>query len=401
METAFLILLVGLSVIASMLIKSSFERLGLTPIVGYLVLGFLIHASHGKWEPLFSKAVALFEVLALFGIICLLFRIGVESDLAGMRKQLRLATVVWIGNMLFSSMLGFVAAYFWLKLPLIPSLFAATALTATSIGIPLAVWREAGLVDTPSGELLLDVAEMDDISGVVLMALLIAVAPALESGQGTLPFPALTETILWFLFKALGFGAFCFLFSRYWEKPVTDFFRRIEPAPDPMLMVAAVGFVIAALAEMLGFSLAIGAFFAGLTFSRDPDTVRMTPSFSAVYDFFTPFFFIGVGLMIEPWSLFSAMDLGVVLLGAAVVGKIVGTSGPLLPARGGMIAALIGISMVPRAEIAMIVMQRGSELGEWAVPSSLFGAMVLVSAVTCIFVPLFLRPLLKRWLRRA
>lgn len=213
-------LLVGMSIIASILIKFVFERIGITPIIGYMGLGFLLHVFHLKWEPVLGQTVSLFEILAIFGIICLLFRIGLESDLSGLRKQLRPAVAVWIGNFFFSGLVAFVAAYSWLGLGLVPSLFIGTALTATSIGIPLAVWKEAHAAESTNGELLLDVAEMDDISGVILMALLLTVAPALKTGTGTTITPVLLKTAAWFAFKALLFGALCFLFVRYVEKSV-------------------------------------------------------------------------------------------------------------------------------------------------------------------------------------
>ena len=60
-----------------------------------------------------------------------------------------------------------------------------------------------------------------------------------------------------------------------------------------MLLVAGIGFVVAASAELLGFSLAVGAMFAGLVFSRDPEAVKMDACFSPLYELFAPFFFIG------------------------------------------------------------------------------------------------------------
>jgi len=392
-----IVLLVGISVIVSILIKFVSERIGLTPIVGYMGLGFLLHLFHLRWGWILGQTVSLFQILAVFGIICLLFRIGLESDLSGLRKQLRPAVAVWIGNLLLSGILAFAVAYRWLRLDLVPSMFIGTALTATSIGIPLAVWSEEHAAESTNGELLLDVAELDDISGVILMALLLTVAPALKTGAGTTITPMLLRTAAWFFFKALLLGALCFIFARYAEKSLSRFFRYMEPTPDPMLMVAGVGFIIAALAEMLGFSVAIGAFFAGLTFSGDPETVKMEPSFLAVYDFFTPFFFIGVGLSIDPGALVHHLDTGLILLTAAVTGKFAGTAGPVLPIYGGVSAVLLGISMLPRAEIALIIMQRGSRLGEWAVPPSVYSAMVFVSAVTCLGAPLILRPLFSLW----
>jgi Kef-type K+ transport system membrane component KefB len=61
------------------------------------------------------------------------------------------------------------------------------------------------------------------------------------------------------------------------------------------VVVAGISFLIAALAGLLGFSVAIGAFFAGLVFSRDPDSVKLDGLFDTFYEIFVPFFFIGIG----------------------------------------------------------------------------------------------------------
>jgi Kef-type K+ transport system membrane component KefB len=199
------------------------------------------------------------------------------------------------------------------------------------------------------------------------------------------------------LFKALVFSACCFLFSAYAEQSLTSFFQRLDPPPDSTIMVAGVGFIIAALAGLLGFSVAIGAFFAGLVFCRDPDAIKIDASFGTFYELFVPFFFLGIGLKIDLNALASALDLGMSLLVVAVVGKVVGVALPVLKVAERRSAILLGISMVPRAEIVMIVMQHGMQLGEWAVPARVFAAMVLVSAATIIIVPIVLRPLLRQW----
>jgi Kef-type K+ transport system membrane component KefB len=114
---------------------------------------------------------------------------------------------------------------------------------------------------------------------------------------------------------------------------------------------------------------------------------------------FTPFFFVGIGLHIDPAMLTPALGLGAPLLDVAVLGKIVGTSLPALFTTGGSSALLLGVSMVPRAEIAMVIMQRGLMLGDWAVPARVFAAMALVSAVTCMFTPFVVHTLLRKRLQ--
>ena len=148
---------------------------------------------------------------------------------------------------------------------------------------------------------------------------------------------------------------------------------------------------------MIGFSLAIGAFFAGLVFSRDPHAVKIDASFESLYELFTPFFFIGIGLQIDPASLDGVVFPALVLLGVAVLSKILGNGVPTWAAAGWGSGVLLGLSMIPRAEIFMIIAERGLSLAESGLSKQVFSAMVIVSAMTCIAGPLALHPLLERW----
>ena len=394
-----LILLVGAILVAAILVKSGLERIGIPPLIGYILLGLLLHVADLQWHLFSAGEREVWEFLADIGIISLLFRVGLESKLEELMRQLGRASLVWVGNVFVSGLLGFFTAYSLLKIDLIPSLFITIAMTATSVGISVGVWREAQAINSSNGELMLDVAEMDDISAVILMALLFAVVPVLENNPDVSTLlPLLGKTVGLFCFKAAVFAAFCFFFSRYLEKSITSFFLRLEPTPDPTIMVAGIGFMIAALAGLGGFSLAIGAFFAGLLFSRDPRSVKLDASFDTFYELFVPFFFIGIGLKIDLAALSTAFDLGMLLLIVAVLGKFIGVAVPILLMRSGWESAvLLGISMAPRAEIAMIVMQHGWQMGDGTVPSQVFAAMVVVSAATSIIIPLVLRPLLRRW----
>ncbi len=392
-----LILHVGGLIALAILIKSGLKRIGIPSLVGFMALGFFIRLIDSSLGFLTESIQNVFEFLANVGIICLLFRVGLESNLSGLLKQLKRASVIWFGNVIFSGGLGFVTSFYIFGLSLIPSLFIAVALTATSVGISAIVWKESNALRSSTGELLVDIAEMDDISGIVFMALLFSVVPVLKNSIHTSLLPLIAKTSIFFLLKLLAFIAFCIIFSRYFERSITKFFKKTEVAPDPMLMVLAIGFIIASIAGLLGFSVAIGAFFAGLIFSRDPEAVNMDASFLALYDLFTPFFFIGIGFNIDPHININAVGLGAMLFLIAILGKVIGTGMPALINTGWVATVLLSVSMVPRAEIAMVIMQRGLKLGEWAVPNQVFAAMVMVSAATCIISPIILRSLLKRW----
>lgn len=163
-----------------------------------------------------------------------------------------------------------------------------------------------------------------------------------------------------------------------------------------MLVVMGIGITVAALAGLSGVSIAIGAFFAGLIFSRDPETTRYLDAFRPLHDLLAPFFFVGIGLHL-PLSALGTLGPGVLLLLlAALAGKVLGAALPAYAILGPTGALVLGVSLIPRAEIALIIMQRGLELGPWAVSPAAFSSVVLVSAVTVVGTPLLLRPLLAR-----
>jgi Kef-type K+ transport system membrane component KefB len=396
-EITQLILILGGLILLNIVIGAGLKRIGIPSLIGYLVLGLLLNMLNNHWTFLSAETTNILEFFATVGIIFLLFRVGLDSNLPGLKRQLKSASLIWISNIFFSGVIGFVAARYALNLELVPSLFIAIALTATSVAISVAIWREARMINSPKGEMLVDVAEMDDISAMILMALLFTVASTLNEGISFAIAGILLETLAWMSFKLIGFSTICFIFSQYLEHPVTHFFRRIGGTPAKLMMIAGFGLVIAALAELIGFSVAIGAFFAGLLFSRDPETVKLDMPFGTLYDLFTPFFFISIGFNIDTGTLIPGLEIGGVLLAVALVGKLVGTGGPALFISGWRGAVLLSVSMIPRAEIALIIMQRGIGLGEWAVPDRVFSGMVVVVAVTALCTPVILRLLLKQW----
>lgn len=387
------VLLVGLAVVLSASVGSLARRFAVPDVVGYLLLGVLLGGADQRWQLLDGSGREAFALLGDLGIVALLFRVGLESDLAGLLSKLGSASQVWLGNVLVSGGMGYLAARHLAGLSLEHSLIVAAALTATSVGVSVAVWQARRALGSPNGQLLVDVAEMDDISAVVIMALLFAMLPVLEEG-GNLAGPLLSAGGL-FALKFLLFAGACFVFARYLEERLSRLVGRLRHAPERMLSVAGVGLVIAALAALAGFSLAVGALFAGLLFSRDPKAVHTEANFKDLYAFFTPFFFINIGLQVDPGVLGDGATLGLILLAAAVAGKLLGSYPPAWRVCGPPGAMLIAVSMVPRAEISLVVAHQGWRAG--LLPEPVYAALVMVSAVTCLAAPWVLDRLLGRW----
>ncbi|MEM7054514.1 MAG: cation:proton antiporter, partial [Pseudomonadota bacterium] len=242
------------------------------------------------------------------------------------------------------------------------------------------------------GSLLLDVAELDDLSTIILMALLVALAPMIIAGDSLMQ-ASVSMILLQIFLTLLAFLVLAAIFSRWLEPRLTAFFERREIDHEPVILVIACGFVIAALAEAAGLSLAIGAFLAGLAFSRDNLISRERPIIQGMYDFFTPFFFVGLGLMVSPGAFAYALVPGLLLLIAAVAGKLLGAGLPAVLKLGTGGGLLMAVSMVPRSEIAMVVMQHGVSVG---VSEQAFAAMLIAATGTVLLTSIVLPWLLQK-----
>ena len=390
------VMLIGLLLVIDLLLQASLRRTAVPSVVVHLAIGFALAVAEWRWGWLGASGRGVIDFLGSVGIVFLLFRVGLESHISKLLENLRSASFVWITSVVVSGSMGFVVARYGLGLELVPSLFVAVAMTATSVGVGMAVWREEGALDSKRGQLFLDVAELDDISGIVLMAVLFAVAPLLHGGHTETLALSVGRTTAEVLIRLALFALALAFFARFLEAPLTLLVGRLEPAPDRLITVVSVGLIVAAAAGLLGFSLAIGAFFGGLAFSRDPEAVKLDAYFDPLYGFFTPFFFIAIGMRVDPGSLGAALPLGLLLFLVAAGGKLLGAGGGSLIALRPRGAALLGLSMVPRAEIAMVIMQYGMLLGAWAVSEKLFSAMVVVSLLTCLVAPIGIRAQLRR-----
>jgi Kef-type K+ transport system membrane component KefB len=396
MEDEYPILLtLGALLVLGPFLKSLMQRLRVPALICYMLLGFAISLLDARWHFITPAFESTFAVLAQVGVVALLFRVGLKSHTDKLLEKLPTASLIWVGDVLTNLVAGFLVSRYALALPLVTSLVIATAFSATSVAVSVGVWSELGKLGTDAGQLLVDVAELDDLSGVLLLAVLLAVIPVLQLGNGEFLSLAGT-TFLTVLAKLALFLAACYLFAHYLEARFTRFSRKVERSTtDLTITILGAGLVIAVIAGYLGFSLAIGALFAGLAFSRDPQAVQTDARFAYFYEFFTPFFFVHIGMQVDPGAVSNAFVLGVLLFLVAVLAKFIGVSGVagLLIKKSD--AVLLGISMMPRAEIALVVLYQCSKVGVDIVSEEVFAAMVFVSLASSIFAPLLLRRVLR------
>ncbi|MFP4550550.1 MAG: cation:proton antiporter [Spirochaetales bacterium] len=390
------ILVIAAVLFFAMLGRSAARKIGLPGMVAFLLIGIGINGGFAAAGGLPESLAVLFDVLGTLGVVALLFQAGMHTDVTKLVKQLGPVCAIWAANVVIAGGAGFAVARWIIDLSLIPSLVIAVALTATSVGISVAVWEGREAEQSKDGRLFLGIASLDDISAVVLMAILFAIMPVLRDSSDAALLPTILTRLGWTLAKLVAFAALCLLFSRYLEHRLREGLQRFESPAAALVSVVAISIIIAAVAGLLGFSVAIGAFLAGLAFSGDPAALRQHIAFDTIYDLFVPFFFIGIGLSLELGVALEALVPGLLLLAAAVVGKLLANWGVARFFTSATGAAAIGVSMVPRAEITMIVMDKARGLGDWAAPTQAYAGMVFVSLVTAIVAPLILRGMIER-----
>lgn len=396
MEEEYQILLtLGALLVLGPFLKSLMLRIRVPALICYILLGFLISLLDAQWAFITPGFESTFSILAQVGVVALLFRVGLKSHTDKLLEKLPSASLIWVGDVLTNLVAGYVVSRYALNLSLETSLVIATAFSATSVAVSVSVWSELGKLRSDTGHMLVDVAELDDLSGVLLLAVLLAIIPALQSGNDGL-FSMVGTTSLMVLLKLGIFITGCFLFAHYMEARFTRFSRKVERSiTDLTITILGAGLAIAVIAGYLGFSLAIGALFAGLAFSRDPQAVQTDGRFAYFYEFFTPFFFIHIGMQVDPGAVYSAFGLGMVLFMVAALAKFVGVAGVAGLLMNKKDAMLLGVSMIPRAEIALVVIYQCSKVGEDIISAEVFAAMVVVSLASSIFAPLLLRSLLR------
>jgi Kef-type K+ transport system membrane component KefB len=360
---------------AAKLLAELFERLGQPGIVGEILAGVLIGPHVLGW----LAPSDFLGTLSDLGVMFLLFRVGLEVKAPELMKVGGTALMVAVAGVIVPFFAGWGICALWGEARL-ASIFTGAAMVATSVGITAQVLASRGLLDKRASRIILTAAVVDDVLGLIVLALVSGMAKGAVNYLGI----ALTAGM------ALGFT---FLVARFGTRTV----RRVMPRMQAGLRLAESGFAVAMtllfalslLAVYAGVAAIVGAFLAGMALSETAEG-RVTVLTNGVAELLVPFFLVGIGLHFDVSAFASvrALALAGVLLVAAVVSKFAACGlGALRLGRTDAIR--VGVGMVPRGEVGMVVAQIGLNLG--VIGHSIYGTIVFMSVATTLIAP----PLLK------
>ena len=349
----------------------------------------LLTGVHG--EELVQVAHTL-DVFSRYGIIFLLFMVGLRTSIDEMRQVGPDSVRVALIGVLLPFALGFASSY--LLIPDISfhtSLFLGAALGATSVGISVMVLQELKLEQTKVAHIILGAAVIDDILGLLLLAIVsgIVVTGGIELLQ-----------ILLVIFMTTLFLAGAIFLGPYLLKLVIRLIRHLDLLEAKMFVSFLFVMVLAWLANLAGLATIIGAFTAGLimhdAYFRYWGQVREHPvSISGLIMplevILVPIFFVlmGIQVKLETFLDWKVVILAAGLLVSAIIGKLLAGFGV---SHGGNRWA-VGLGMLPRGEVGLIFAAIGKSMD--VIDDALFSAIVLMVILTTLLAP----PLLKRSLQ--
>lgn len=360
---------------AAKLLAEIFERLGQPAIAGEILAGVLIGPHVLGW----LTPNEFLRTLSDLGVMFLLFRVGLEVKAAELMKVGGTALVVALAGVIVPFLAGWGICTLGGE-PRLESIFTGAAMVATSVGITAQFLASRGLLDLRASRIILAAAVVDDVLGLIVLALVSGMA----KGEVNHLEIALTAVL------ALGFT---FLIARFGTRTV----RRVMPhmrsglrlAEREFALAMTLLFALSLLAVYAGVAAIVGAFLAGMALG-DTAEGRVTDLTNGVAELLVPFFLAGIGLHFDTTAFASTGTLALTgaLFVAAVLSKFLACGAGALR-MGRTDAIRVGVGMVPRGEVGMVVAQIGLNLG--VIGREIYGAIVFLSVATTLIAP----PLLK------
>ena len=377
-------------------------------VIGELLVGIIISPfalgglSIFGLDPLFPVIVHEGERMAVerdilfiaqVAAVILLFEAGLETNKPKFIKYFKPASVVALGGVLLPFALGFGATLLFFTLQndtfssaLLPSLFVGVAMTATSVGITARVLGDMGQIDSPEGVTVLGAAVVDDVVGIVLLSIIVALA-----SQGSVSAAEIGLIIL----RAVGFLVVVVVIGSLISKYISRAILSTRSAGAAVGISISLAILTGAVAEIyFGLAMIIGAYSIGLALSDTELKHRIEKQVGYISGVLSTIFFVVIGMQVD-FSTFGAGNLwlivgfAVVLSLFGIISKFVGSGAPALLFKFNRLgASRIGFGMMPRGEVALIVAGIGLSAG--VVKNDIYSVVVVMTVVTTIIAPIVL-----------
>jgi len=398
-KTSHLVFQLGVILFAVWAGRILFHKLRLPVVLGEILAGVVIGpyclgqiALPGFEQGLFSLShnfpvsIELYSLAAIAAII-LLFFVGLETDIETFIKFSFTGSVIGIFGVIFSFFAGdfagiLICKFLWGKdvglLSPVP-LFMGVITTATSVGITARILSEKRKMNSPEGVSILAAAVIDDVLGIILLAVVVGMARSGHLGVSGVSVIALRSIFIWLIFTALGL---------LYANKISNLLKKAGDRTTMALLGFGLALLLSGVFERCGLAMIIGAYVMGLSLSKTDLSFIIQERLDILQKFFVPIFFCVMGMLINLKQMISGPILlfGFIYVVFAVLGKVLGCSIPALFLNFNMRgAARIGVGMVPRGEVALIIAGIGLSTG--IIGDEVFSIVMIMMFVTTLMTP--------------
>jgi CPA2 family monovalent cation:H+ antiporter-2 len=367
------------------------QRLGLSPIVGYLLAGALV----GPNTPGLAVDSAMAEQLAEVGVILLMFGVGLQFHIEELLAVRRVAAPGAIGQSVIATILGYALAssFGWSTGA---AMVFGIALAVASTVVVVRVLSDHNVLHTPAGHIAVGWLVVQDVLTVLALVLLPALFGEAQSDR------PLYITIALTMLKVVALVAFTAIVGARVIPKLLDWVAvtRSRELFTLTVLVIALGIALGS-ARVFGVSMALGAFLAGMVVGRSDYSLRAASDALPMRDAFAVLFFVSVGLLLDPASLFDtplllAGTLAIVLIANPIVAFMI-----MWVARQPFrTAVMVAVALAQIGEFSFILSTLGRELG--LLTHEATNTLVAASIVSIVVNPMLFRTIdpVVQWVAR-
>lgn len=320
-----------------------------------------------------------------------MFLAGLESDIELLKKYFKPGMLVAVFGVIFPLLLG-AGGGFIFKSTATEAFFFGVVLAATSVSISVEVLKELHAVNTKEGSTILGASVVDDILIVLVLSISLTFLGANQGNNASLGLTLLQELVY--------FGLI-FLLVRWIAPYLMKLSERIYTTASVIIMSLIICLGMSYVADLVGLSSVIGAFFAGIAVGQTKVKEKVFLNVEAIgYAIFIPVFFVNIGLEVELASIIKQFPFITLFVLIAVISKLFGGYlGSKMAGFSNNSAWMVGAGMISRGEMALIVLQIGQTGG--LIPEKYFAPMVITILISTLVSPLILKFFAKKVLKHA
>ena len=393
-----IILLVALALLSTRILGYIFDKIKQPIVIGEIITGiilgfigfFVFSGNNFSFLNIDFTISDLnytsyeFEILAMIGILFLLFISGLETSLPKLKKTGKIASLSAIGGVILPFILGILVGIFF-GFPMQDSIVIGLILTATSVGVKVRTLLDLHVLDSDVGATILGGAVIDDVIGIMLLAFFL--------GTDSFLFMGLKIIIFFLIFLYLGLKVI---------DRILHLGEKIHLPKAFLSFSLAIFLLILFFADRFGIAGIVGAFVAGILIGHTIKSRRIMDDIKTIgYGFFIPLFFVWIGarlsdgLISDISSFVDIILVAILVIFVGIIGKIFGCGiGAKIAGMKTKPALQVGIGMIPRMEVALIIVSTAIShhfLSSNRVEHQILAITVLLTIITTLITPFLIK----------